>query len=60
MHTHVLCLRRHLHPREQTVVIIADAKASGLRYQLEKQGRKVVPLSLDEEESAIPTFSVKA
>lgn len=42
------------------MVIIADAKASGLQYQLEKQGRKVVPLSLDGDKSDIPTFSVKA
>ena len=51
---------RHLHPKQQTVVIIADAKASGLQYQLEKQGRKVVPLLLDAEAPSMPTFTTKA
>ena len=55
-----LCVRRHLHPKQQTVVIIADAQVSGLQYQLEKQGRKVVPLLLDAEVASIPTFTAKA
>ena len=32
---------RHLHPAQQTVVIIADVDASGVKAKLEKQGRKV-------------------
>jgi zinc protease len=38
--------RRHLHPDQQVVVIAANAEA--LRPQLEAQGRRVVPLVLDD------------
>ena len=51
---------RHLHPAQQTVVIIADVEASGVKAKLEKQGRKVVPLRLEEEEAVIPSFSTAA
>ena len=37
--------KRHLHPFQQTVVMVADAK--NVRPQLEASGRAVVPLSLD-------------
>ena len=42
------------------MVIIADVEASGLKAKLEKQGRKVVPLVLDDEEAVIPTVPAAA
>lgn len=37
--------KRHLHPAQQTVVIAADA--SVVKPELERRGRRVIPLSLD-------------
>lgn len=36
--------KRHLHPLEQPVVVVADAAVE--KEQLMKQGRKIVPLQL--------------
>lgn len=39
--------KRHLHPKEQSVVLLADAKL--VKDELVKRGRTVVPLSLEFE-----------
>jgi predicted Zn-dependent peptidase len=38
--------RRHLHPLEQQVVVVADAEVA--KEQLMKQGRRIVPLELSD------------
>ena len=37
--------KRHLHPKEQQVVVVGDAEV--IREQLSKQGRPILPLQLD-------------